>query len=215
MSSHTPARPEPSDNFKPRRILIFGATGLIGSHITRSILQARGEFEEIAIFTSPGTVERKASVISSLENAGARIIAGDIQNEEDVKQAYDGIDTVISCVGRNAIEAQIPLIHLAAESSSVKWFLPSEYGTDIEYGPESAKEIPHQKKLKVRAAMSEHKGSLDYTYVVTGPYGDGDAGLYLSSNASAEETGSFDVRNKSAVLLGDGQLKIGLTTMKE
>lgn len=215
MPSYNPESSEQLDNIRARRILIFGATGLIGTHITRSLLQAKAEFEEICVFTSPDTVERKASVISGLKNAGARVIIGDVQNEEDVKHAYHGIDTVISCVGRNAIEDQIPLIHFAAKSSSVKWFFPSEFGTDIAYGPKSAKEIPHQRKLKVRAAISEYTHSLDYTYMVTGPYGDGDSGLYLSSNLSAEQTGSFDVKNKRAVLLGDGNLKVGLTPMKE
>lgn len=92
----------------------------------------------------------------------------------------------------------------------MKRFFPSEYGTDIEYGPESANEPPHQQKLKVRAALKEISG-LDYTYVVTGPFAYG----YLSAGRAIPEIGSFDVQAKSAVLLGDGKGRISLTTEPE
>lgn len=121
---------------------------------------------------------------------------------------------MISCVGRNVIEHQVELIRLANESPSIHRFFPSEYGTDIEYGPASASEKPHQKKLKVRAAIRscDH---LDHTFVVTGPYADGDAGLYFGANTVAKQAGTFDVKNKEAVLMGDGNLKISFTTMHE
>lgn len=124
------------------------------------------------------------------------------------------IDTVISCLGRNAIEHQIELVRLADESESVHRFFPSEYGTDIEHNPSSAHEIPHQKKLKVRAALRSSK-HLDHTFLVTGPYADGEPGLYFSANPAAKHAGSFDVKNKEAVLLGDGNHKISFTTMHE
>jgi hypothetical protein len=92
----------------------------------------------------------------------------------------------------------------------VKRFFPSEYGTDIEYGPQSINEIPHQQKLKVRAALKEISG-LDYTYVVTGPFAYG----YLGASKGSPEIGSFDVAAKTAVLLGDGNGEISLTTEPE
>jgi hypothetical protein len=88
------------------------------------------------------------------------------------------------------------------------------YGTDIEHGPSSANEKPHQKKLKVRAAIRACK-NLDYTYVVVGPYADGEAGLYFGPNRAIPEAGGFDANKREAVLLGDGNLKISFTTMKE
>lgn len=85
-----------------------------------------------------------------------------------------GIDTVISCLGRTALAAQIPLIKLAASpGSSVRWFLPSECGTDIKYGPSSASEKPHQQKLRVRAYLEEddavRRSGLKYNLRRDGP----------------------------------------------
>ncbi|KIY03870.1 uncharacterized protein Z520_00561 [Fonsecaea multimorphosa CBS 102226] len=197
-----------------KKLLIFGATGLIGSRITRELVRNKSKFERIAVFTSPGTYESKASEIQGLEKEGVDIIVGDVTKSEDVVKAYQDIDTVISAVGRNVIEHQVELARLANESPSVHRFFPSEYGTDVEYGPASAHEKPHQKKLQVRAAL-QACDSLDYTYVVVGPYADGEPGLYFGANPVVKEAGTFDVKNKEAVLLGDGNIKISFTTMKD
>jgi hypothetical protein len=119
----------------------------------------------------------------------------------------------VSALGRGAIELQIPLIKIAEETDNIKRFYPSEYGTDIEYFPDkSPYEKPHQQKLKVRAYIKENVKRLEYTYLVTGPYAD----LYLKkSSQAAEKSGSFDFKQKKAVLLGDGNGQISLTTMRE
>lgn len=123
-----------------------------------------------------------------------------------------GVDTVISALGRDVLASQIRLIQLAASpSSSVKWFFPSEYGTDIEYSPASVHERPHQQKLKVRAALREVGDRLVHTYVVTGPF----AELYLDRGMPDLRGGAFRVKERTADLLGDGNDRVSLTTMDE
>ncbi|KAK5163634.1 uncharacterized protein LTR77_010583 [Saxophila tyrrhenica] len=198
-----------------QNILLFGATGLIGQHITRAILDNASSFGTIGIFTSPDTASAKADKIKALKSQGAEIIIGDITSKDDINAAYDKYDTVVSCLGRPVIQNQLLLVELADKHPNIKRFFPSEYGTDIEYGPQSASEPPHQQKLKVRAAMKQVI-DLEYTYVVTGPYGDADAGLFLSASPVENEArGTFDVKRKRAVLLGNGEGPISLTTMKD
>ncbi|KAI5459226.1 hypothetical protein BGZ63DRAFT_360700 [Mariannaea sp. PMI_226] len=198
-------------SFQPKSLLVFGATGNIGKYIIDKIANAQPAFERVAVFTSQGTVERKASAIKELESKGVKIIIGDVSNESDVKKAYEGVDTVISAVGRDVLETQIGLIRLAEESTSVKWFFPSEYGTDIEYGPQSANEKPHQLKLKVRKYIRENTKNLKHTYLVTGPYPE----MYFTLTQSAPEAGGFDHVGKRAILIEDGEGKIGFTTMPD
>ena len=116
-------------------------------------------------------------------------------------------------MGRAVIDAQIPLIQWASEIPSVRRFFPSEYGTDIEYGPNSPTEKPHQQKLKVRAHMNAvARDRLEYTYLVTGPYSD----LYFGPPmAAAPRAGGFDVQGKKATLLGDGKGRVSFTSMGE
>ncbi|KOC14200.1 isoflavone reductase family protein [Aspergillus flavus AF70] len=205
-------------SFKPRNILLFGATGNIGTYILQAILTARDEFDRIAIFTSQATAASKKDYLDDLKRTkNVEVLVGDVQDQDAVRKAYHGIDTVISALGRGAIASQIPLIRLADASPTVKWFLPSEYGTDIKYSPASAQEKPHQQKLKVRAFLeneSPNEGvvsDLAYTYVVTGPYSD--MYVHYAGNPIA---GGWDVKAKKATLLGeDGNAKVSLTTMKD
>lgn len=114
----------------------------------------------------------------------------------------------------------------------MKYFFPSEFGTDVEYDETSAHEIPHQRKLRVRALLREITSTststsitgnnddcnnhLEYTYIVTGPYADADRSLYLSAQPPEKEAwGTFDIHRKRAVLLGDGNGEISLTTMRD
>ncbi|GAM38996.1 isoflavone reductase family protein [Talaromyces pinophilus] len=203
-------------DFKPRNILLIGATGNIGRFITRSIVSARGEFDRVAILTSAPAAgsEKEKFINEELKPKNVEIIVGDISNEEDVLNAYKakGIDTVIFALGRGAILPQIPLIKLAASSGSVKWIFPSEYGTDIKYGPSSAGEPTHQGKLKVRAYIEEDEeiknSGLKYTYVVTGPYPE----MFLKGDSGY--ACGWDVKSKKAYLL-EKDNKISFTTMKD
>jgi nucleoside-diphosphate-sugar epimerase len=196
-------------------ILIIGGTGLIGEHISNAIVAARQHFNRIALFTSANTVFTKSAFVDGLKAQDVEIIVGDIKLAGDVREAFTGFDTVISCVGRQVISSQVELIKLADKHPDVKRFFPSEYGTDIEHNTNSSSELPHQAKLKVRAALAESK-TLAYTYIVTGPYANGDHGLYLSAVLPENEaSGTFDVKRKRAVLLGDPDAKVSLTTMHD
>ncbi|PBP27800.1 NAD(P)-binding Rossmann-fold containing protein [Diplocarpon rosae] len=190
-------------------LLMIGGTGYIGTYILDQIINAKESFGSISIFTSPTTEANKADVLDNLRKRGVSVIIGNVNNPEDLLKAFQGINVVISAVGRVAIAQQIEWIKLAEQAPTIKRFFPSEYGTDVEYGPESVNEPPHQQKLKVRAALKE-VSDLTYTYVVTGPYAD--VGGYLGTSPSAPEIGSFNVKKKKAVLIGDGKGKICLTT---
>ncbi|EXJ59089.1 hypothetical protein A1O7_06520 [Cladophialophora yegresii CBS 114405] len=192
-----------------RNILIIGATGVIGTYITRAILDAREHFDRICILTSQKTLVEKVQDIAALDAWGVEIFTGRLEKESAVKRAYEGIDTVVSCVGRGGIEKQINLITWA-EQAGVRRFFTSEYGTDIEYWPQSAHEPPHQLKLKVRAHMKTMK-TLEHTYLVTGPYSD----LYFGTMKARPELGQFDVKEKKAVLLGDGEGPVSFTAMAD
>ncbi|KAF1928841.1 NAD(P)-binding protein [Didymella exigua CBS 183.55] len=194
----------------PKKILIFGATGVIGKYIIQEIVNAKSSFDKIGLFTSPETAKNKPDEINGWREKGVNINVGDVNSEVDIKKAYEGYDTVVSALGRNAILTQIPLLKLAEASSSIRDFYPSEYGTDIEYGPKSSNEKPHQLKLQVRKYIRENVKKLKITYLVTGPYSD----LFIAPNKDPR-IGSFDPKGKKATLLGTGEEKVSFTTMRD
>lgn len=195
-----------------KKILLIGATGVVGKALTNSLLNAKDSFERIGIFTSPESAASKPELLDSYKTRGADVLIGDLYSENDMLEAFNGFDTIVSAVGRFAIDKQIDLIALAERTSNIIRFIPSEYGTDIAYNETSTTEKPHQKKLKVRTFLeSDAIRRLQYTYVVTGPISD----LYAGSMASEPQMGSFDVAKKEATLLGDGKGPVSLTTMAD
>ncbi|KLU89892.1 hypothetical protein MAPG_08861 [Magnaporthiopsis poae ATCC 64411] len=193
-------------SFTPTNILIFGATGNIGVPITEAILKASPGFGKVIIFTSQGTADGKKQLLDEWKSQGAEVVVGDVTSAADVSAAYKdhNVDTVVSAVGRNVLAQQMELIRLAEASGTVKWFFPSEYGTDIEHNERSAGEKPHQVKLAVRRMIRDEIKKLHVTYLVTGPYFD----FWVRA-------GNFDAAKKEANVIDDGEGKIGFCTMSD
>ncbi len=198
-------------SFNASKILIFGGTGTIGRYITTALLRSRLSSQEIVLFTSRNGAHTKAKLIDGWKELGLSVIVGDLTSNIDVAAAYEGVDTVISAVGRSGLQHQINLLRLAEESGSVKWFLPSEYGTDIEHNDKSPNERPHQLKLQVRKYIRENLKRVKVTYVVTGPYFD----MWVDTHEGAEIAGGFIPKEKRAYVIEDGNGKIGFCTMPE
>jgi hypothetical protein len=85
-SSSSPAMSSPL----PKKILVFGATGVIGKYIIREIVNAQSSFDRIGLFTSPQTAETKSSELDGWRDAGVEVIVGDVTSEADIKKAYEG-----------------------------------------------------------------------------------------------------------------------------
>ncbi|KAL6707382.1 hypothetical protein ACN47E_004161 [Coniothyrium glycines] len=195
----------------PKKILVFGATGLIGKYILAELYAARSSFDKIGVFTSENTAKSKAEEIDSWRERGVEVIIGDVASEDDVSKAYQSYDTVVSALGRSAILAQLPLLALASAAPTIHTFYPSEYGTDIEHSPSSASEPPHQHKLRVREYIRSHALALHTTYLVTGPY----AELFFAPASRYSHAGEFDPRSRRATLLGAGDERVSFTTMRD
>lgn len=198
----------------PSKLLIIGATGNIGKHIANAVIFAEPRIaSQILVLTSLATASspEKQTLLSSWKSQGVSVITGDISSADDVRNAYSGVDTVISCLGRNAIASQIELLKLAEASKDVKWFFPSEYGTDIEYNASSKDEEPHQNKLRVREFIRDDVKRIKCTYIVTGPYPE----MYLTLSPAAPEAGGFDLKSKKAIIVESGEGKIGFTSMPD
>ena len=195
--------------FTPSHILIFGGTGTIGRYIVASILNAKPVFNRVSLFTSANSATTKADLLAKWKAQGLEVITGDLDSPADVAAAYKGVDTVVSALGRAVLNKQIELLRLAEESDSVKWFLPSEFGTDIEHNAKSPNEKPHQFKLAVRKYIRENMKKVKVTYVVTGPYFD----MWVSLFAGGEKFGGFSAEKKEAYVIGDGNGMVGFCTM--
>lgn len=113
-----------------KKVLVFGATGVIGQHIIQQLYDAQSSFPKIGIFTSSTSARTKSQELNDWKAKDVEVIIGDINSEKDIMEAYEGkrlcqaftaggdnsslgYDTVISALGRNAILLQIALLKLA------------------------------------------------------------------------------------------------------
>jgi nucleoside-diphosphate-sugar epimerase len=77
-------------SLNPSKILLFGATGVIGKYILEQLIEAKPAFEKVGIFTSPGTAETKKEDLEKLKEKGVKVVIGDVNSDSDVKKAFEG-----------------------------------------------------------------------------------------------------------------------------
>lgn len=76
---------------KLENILLLGATGTIGVHISKAFAASTSSFKRVAILTSQKTLDTKASLMSELKQSGIETIVGDITDESSLKSIFAGM----------------------------------------------------------------------------------------------------------------------------
>lgn len=208
-------------DFKPTNVLIIGGTGTIGAYITSSLLSAASPkpYTTLSLFTRPGwdsdLSSKKAKLIQHWQSQGLKVVTGEIESLDQAgfTKIFDSgnFDTVISCLGRATLKYQPKIIDAAEASQSVQWFLPSEFGTDVEHNEKSPNEPTHVGKLALRKHIREKIHRLKVTYVVTGPYFD----MWLYPTPGCEQVGGFVPAEKKAYIINKGEGQVGFCTMWE
>ncbi|XP_031266518.1 leucoanthocyanidin reductase-like [Pistacia vera] len=149
---------------KSSRVLIIGATGFIGHFVAdASVDSGRPTY---VLVRSSVTSPRKAKIIQQLQNKGAVVLYGSISDKdimEKILKEYE-IDIVISSVGGEKILDQLHLVEAIKAVGTVKRFLPSEFGHDVDRAdPVEPGLIMYQEKRKVRRLIEEL--GVPYTYI--------------------------------------------------
>ncbi|GLJ19457.1 hypothetical protein SUGI_0351180 [Cryptomeria japonica] len=180
------------------RILIIGATGYIGRHVTNAAL-AQGHPTFLLVRESTTSNPDKVQLLESFTSKGATLLYGSIDDYASLVEAVKKVDVVISTVGAQQIADQINLIKAIKDVGTVKRFFPSEFGIDVdkiqEEGPtKSMLEL----KVKIRRAI-EAEG-IPYTYVVANSF----AGYFLANFA---QLGLTAPPRDKIVIYGDGTVK--------
>ncbi len=119
------------------RVLIAGATGMLGARIAHHLL----ETEEVAVrlLVRPATLAEpdRRSGLDPLVERGAEIVEGDVTDPKSLERATESIDVVVSALqgGREVIvDGQIALARAAAKSG-VRRILPSDFALDLFKSP--------------------------------------------------------------------------------
>ncbi|KAF3437330.1 hypothetical protein FNV43_RR20083 [Rhamnella rubrinervis] len=146
------------------RTLIVGSTGFIGRFIVEASLES-GRPTYILVRpcqTSPS----KINTVKFLQDKGAVVLHGSIEDGglmETILKEHK-IEVVVSAVGGERVSDQHILVQAIKAVGSVKRFLPSEFGHDIDRAdPVEPGVILYNAKRKVRRSIEE--AGIPYTYI--------------------------------------------------
>ncbi|KAL6001654.1 leucoanthocyanidin [Asimina triloba] len=146
------------------RTLIVGATGLVGRFVAESSL-ASGRTTYVMIRAPPSSAP-KAQIIRALQEKGAVILYGSISDRDLMEKTLKEleIDVVISAVGGASILEQLTLVEAIKAVGTVKRFLPSEFGHDVDRAdPVEPGLTMYNEKRRVRRAVE--LAGIPYTYI--------------------------------------------------
>ncbi|KAK3041286.1 hypothetical protein RJ639_001388 [Escallonia herrerae] len=146
------------------RVLIVGATGFIGQFITQACIDT-GRPTYVLVRSTPRSPS-KAKAIKALEDKGVTILHGVISDQELMEKILKEheIDIVISAVGGATILDQQTLVHAMKAVGTIKRFLPSEFGHDVDRAdPVEPGLTMYQEKRQVRRLIEE--SGVPYTYI--------------------------------------------------
>ncbi|KAL9263942.1 Leucoanthocyanidin reductase-like protein, partial [Drosera capensis] len=146
-------------------VLVVGATGFMGRIIAEASLDS-GRKTFIVVRPSAVVSPTTKKDVKSLVDKGAIPMQG-IANDKDWMEKVlkeNEIDVVISVVGGANVLDQIPLVEAIKAVGTVKRFLPSEFGHDVDRAnPVEPGLTMYKEKCQVRRAVEE--SGVPYTYI--------------------------------------------------
>lgn len=147
------------------RVLVVGATGFIGRFVTEASLAA-GRPTYVLVRLSPGSPCNKAKIVEAFKDKGAFLLHGTVSDKELMEKLLKEheIEIVISAVGGEQVMDQLTLIEAIKAVGTIKRFLPSEFGHDVDRAdPVEPGLVMYKEKRKVRRVIEEME--VPYTYI--------------------------------------------------
>ncbi|KAI8320330.1 NAD(P)-binding protein [Martensiomyces pterosporus] len=186
----------PTPTFK--NVVLIGATGDLGALFINAFKRAGSEFN-VTIFTRKESETKAIELVKGHTQFSVRAV--DYNNESDLVNALQGQEVVLNITGFPGLHLQHTII-AAAEKAGVKWYLPSELGSDLSK-PENRNYAFFATKLGVRDSLE--KSSLAHTYIVTGGFAD----QFITPFHD------WDTEKHTIIVPGDGNTKISFTLRKD
>ncbi|GMJ05711.1 hypothetical protein like AT1G75290 [Hibiscus trionum] len=146
------------------RVLIVGATGFIGQFVAEASLDAG---RPTYVLVRPSSANHsKTHVAKALQDRGAILLNGPANDKELMVKLLKEhhIEIVISAVGGEKISDQLALVEAISSVGTVKRFLPSEFGHDVDRAePVEPGLRMYKEKREVRRLVETL--DIPYTYI--------------------------------------------------
>ncbi|ORX88602.1 NAD(P)-binding protein, partial [Basidiobolus meristosporus CBS 931.73] len=179
-------------------VLIFGASGYVGSSILKELLRSP-KFEVSAFVRTGG---------SKVNMPGVKIVEGDLDDHRSLVMALTGVNTVIIALSRAGLESQLQILS-AAKEAGVRRFVPSDFGYHytLEIDGYNGPYVHPFVKAKKSIRQAIQQAGLEYTIVYNGNFID------FASQAWAPFLNGENPDHVKAVIPGDGKAKVEWITV--
>lgn len=113
-----------------KSIAVFGSSGGLGPSIVSALLDSKA-FTSIRAITRAESIKEKPQAFKDLEASGVQVYGVNLEDEDAVTEALQGVDAIVSSVNQGVVHLQSIWVR-AAVRAGVKRFIPSEYGLDTQ-----------------------------------------------------------------------------------
>nr|AHB89627.1 leucoanthocyanidin reductase 1 [Picea abies] len=145
------------------RILVIGATGYIGRFVAQAAVAA-GHPTYALVRPTTASDPAKAQRVQELKDSGVQILYGCLSDHNSLVNTMKGIDVVISTVGGSETLEQLKIVDAIKEVGTIKRFLPSEFGHDIDKAdPVEPGLTFYNERRKIRRAVEA--ANIPFTYI--------------------------------------------------
>ncbi|CAM6108827.1 unnamed protein product [Calypogeia fissa] len=183
------------------KVLIIGGTGTLGQHIVRASVKL-GHPTFLLVRSITPSDPAKAELLKSFQQAGVTLLVGDVTEYSTLVSALKQVEVVVSAVNGAPVADQVNILEAAKEAGTIKRFVPSEFGFDMD---KFETELPVMKntfesKIQIRRATEE--SGIPYTYVCGFAF----ASHYVATILQ-DSIGQPPPRDGKLRIYGDGNVK--------
>ncbi|EHK19419.1 uncharacterized protein TRIVIDRAFT_46658 [Trichoderma virens Gv29-8] len=175
-----------------RNVAVAGASGNLGSHVLKALLQANFNVTVLTRSQKPGSYDAKITV-AEVDFTSTNSLTSALQNQ----------DAVVSTVGIAGLEGQKILID-AAIAAGVQRFIPSDFGV-CTTSPKVLGFPFYSTLATVRQYLADKAATSTLSYTVVAP------GSFLEYLLMAPSV--VDFKNHSVALIDDGNNRFSTTTL--
>lgn len=159
------------------RVLIIGAGGYIGKRLVKASI-ALGH-PTFILYRPHISHLHKCQMLMAFKMQGAILLPGSLDDHESLVSALKKVDVVVSSIASDSILEQLKLIEAIKEVGTIKRYLPSEFGMDVDRMEHAIPpgNLVFIDKRRVRRAIEA--ANIPYTYVSPNCF----AGIFLAGLA--------------------------------
>ncbi|CAM6128098.1 unnamed protein product [Calypogeia fissa] len=182
------------------KVLIIGGTGTLGQHIVKASVKL-GHPTFLLVRSITPSDPAKADLLKSFQKAGVTLLVGDMSEYSTLVSALKQVEVVVSAVN-DPVAGQVNILEAAKEAGTIKRFVPSEFGFDMD---KFQTELPLMKNMlvsKIAIRRATEESGIPYTYVCGFAF----ASFYVATILQ-DSIGQPPPRDGKLRIYGDGNVK--------